>query len=117
MIQQLDFFFYFRKIQKIIFGVFISLGLLFLNSCGEKEDPLPEGFDFVTDFELIPYDSVFVIWQGTHELNLTPKFFGAFGDEITLEFNISLMEKKVQTLQEYHFIKKKNLNFMGKSVE
>ena len=90
MIQQLDFFFYFRKIQKIIFGVFISLGLLFLNSCGEKEDPLPEGFDFVTDFELIPYDSVFVIWQGTHELNLTPKFFGAFGDEITLEFNPSI---------------------------
>ncbi|HSF55318.1 MAG TPA: M43 family zinc metalloprotease [Algoriphagus sp.] len=58
--------------------------LIYLNACKEKEEPLPDGFNRVANFELIPFDSVFLVWPGDQELNLSPKFTGAFGDEVIL---------------------------------
>lgn len=55
-----------------------------LSACEEKEEPLPEEFNRVAGFQLIPFDSVFIVWPRDQELNFSPKFTGAFGNEIIL---------------------------------
>ncbi|WP_111672437.1 M43 family zinc metalloprotease [Algoriphagus litoralis] len=79
-----QFFSSFRNCFKIIIWVAIGFGFLLLNACKEEEEPMPEGFNRVAGFQLIPFDSVFLAMPGEKELRLSPKFTGAFGDEVTL---------------------------------
>ncbi|WP_111671229.1 M43 family zinc metalloprotease [Algoriphagus litoralis] len=65
-------------------GIVFAACIINLSACKEKEEPLPEGFNKVASFELIPFDSVFTIWPGDQELNLSPKFTAAFGEEVIL---------------------------------
>jgi hypothetical protein len=58
--------------------------LIQFTACKEKEEPMPEGFNSVAGFQLIPIDSIFLAMPGEKELRLSPKFTGAFGDEVTL---------------------------------
>lgn len=76
--------FFLTTSKKSIFWAFLVCFFAFLTACSEKEEPLPEGFNRVGSFELIPFDSVFIVWPGDQELNLTPKFTTALGEEVIL---------------------------------
>ena len=70
--------------SQLILGIISVAFFINLIACKEKEEPLPEGFNRVASFELIPFDSVFIIYPGEQELNLSPKFKAAFGEEVIL---------------------------------
>jgi hypothetical protein len=63
--------------------VLLAFGFFLLNACSQEEE-LPEEFNQVAGFQLLPSDSVFLAGTGEQELKLFAKFTGAFGDEITL---------------------------------
>jgi len=74
----------FKSHLNIAIWIVFAFFLIHLTSCEEKEDPLPEGFERVAGFQLSAFDSIFVVWPGDQELNLTPKFSAAFGEEVIL---------------------------------
>lgn len=79
---QVDFTYHYN-LKTGIWGLLACFLILF-TACSEKEEPMPEGFNEVAGFQLIPFDSIFLVWPGDQELNLSPKFTGAYGDEVIL---------------------------------